>query len=108
MNPLNDIHYFLNFFRVDGGVSKNDFICQLIADLTQLNVERAKDSELSALGAGFLAGLNLNVWKSRDELLRLREIDKVFTPNENNFKTVLEKMKCWERAVDRFKGWYSS
>lgn len=44
--------------RVDGGVSKNDFICQLISDLTNLNVERAHDIELSALGAGFLAGLN--------------------------------------------------
>lgn len=45
-------------FSVDGGVSKNDFICQLLADLTKLKVERASDSELSALGAGFLAGLN--------------------------------------------------
>lgn len=43
---------------VDGGVSKNDFICQLLADLTKLHVERSDNSELSVLGAGFLAGLN--------------------------------------------------
>lgn len=95
-------------FRVDGGVSKNDFICQLIADLTQLNVERAKDSELSALGAGFLAGLNLGVWKNRDELIKLRDVDRIFIPNENNYTNASEKLKCWERAVERFKGWYNS
>lgn len=53
------------FNRVDGGVSKNDFICQLLADLTKLKVERARDSELSALGVGFLAGLNTGKRENR-------------------------------------------
>jgi glycerol kinase len=42
---------------VDGGVSRNDFVDQLLADLTGLKVERPKSSEMSVLGAGFLAGL---------------------------------------------------
>lgn len=91
---------------VDGGVSKNDFICQLLADLTQLKVERAFDSELSALGAGFLAGLNTGIWKSRDELIKLRTVERTFVPNSNNYQSAMEKMKHWERAVNRFKGWY--
>lgn len=91
---------------VDGGVSKNDFICQLLADLTKLKVERAYDSELSALGAGFLAGLRVGIWKSRDELIKLRKVERVFVPNENIHERCTMKMKNWERAVGRFKGWY--
>jgi glycerol kinase len=43
---------------VDGGVSRNDFVDQLLADLTGLTVERPKSSEMTALGAAFLAGLH--------------------------------------------------
>lgn len=45
-------------YRVDGGVSKNDFLCQTLADITGVRVERSKFSESSALGAAFVAGLN--------------------------------------------------
>lgn len=44
-------------FRVDGGVSKNDFIMQSLADLTGLEVERPVSIEMSILGVAFLAGL---------------------------------------------------
>jgi glycerol kinase len=43
---------------VDGGVSQNDFVDQLLADLTGLKVERPKSSEMTVLGAAFLAGLH--------------------------------------------------
>lgn len=46
-------------------MSKNDFICQLLADLTKLHVERSDNSELSVLGAGFLAGLNTGMEKAK-------------------------------------------
>lgn len=105
---IDDFHFEFNFNlnRVDGGVSKNDFICQLLADLSKLKVERAFDSELSALGVGFLAGLNTGVWNSRDELTKLRKVERIFVPNPNNYEKAMQKMKHWERAVDRFKGWY--
>lgn len=107
---LNSLFFFSVFFlpwcSVDGGVSKNDFICQLLADLTKLKVERAFDSELSALGAGFLAGLRIGIWSSRDELVKLRKVERVFVPNESVYERSMNKMKNWERAVNRFKGWY--
>lgn len=93
-------------FSVDGGVSKNDFICQALADLTNLKVERSTDSELSALGAGFLAGLRIGIWKSRDELIKLRKVERIFVPNESIHERCMSKMKNWERAIGRFKGWY--
>jgi len=43
--------------RVDGGVSTNDFVSQLIADLSGYRVERSSTSDHSALGAAFMAGI---------------------------------------------------
>jgi len=48
-------------FRVDGGVSRNDYICQTIANVTSTTVVRMKNSnrtEVSCLGAAFMAGLS--------------------------------------------------
>lgn len=50
----------LLFDRVDGGVSRNDYICQTIANVTSTTVIRMKNSnrtEVSCLGAAFMAGL---------------------------------------------------
>jgi len=44
-------------FRVDGGVSNNDFIMQSLADSTGLEVERPVSVEMSIYGVAFLAGL---------------------------------------------------
>lgn len=93
--------------RVDGGVSKNDFICQLISDLSSLNVERAVNSDASAVGVGFVAGLNCGIWKEKNDMVKMRKIERVFYPNLKAREKKLKKMFDWERAVDRFKGWYN-
>ncbi|CAG2060370.1 unnamed protein product [Timema podura] len=46
-----------SLIRVDGGVTHNDFVCQLMADLIEIKVERPTSTEMSVLGVGFLAGL---------------------------------------------------
>lgn len=43
--------------RVDGGVAQNDFLVQMISTLTGKTVERPKSTDISALGAAFLAGM---------------------------------------------------
>ena len=48
--------YYL--IRIDGGVSRNDFIVQMISSLTGKSIDRATSSEMAAFGAAFLAGLN--------------------------------------------------
>nr|CAD7455589.1 unnamed protein product [Timema tahoe] len=53
-----------SLIRVDGGVTHNDFVCQLLADLIEIKVERPTSTEMSVLGVGFLAGLysGLNIF----------------------------------------------
>lgn len=54
-NPLRAI-------RVDGGMAANDWFCQFLADMLGAAVERPRELETTALGAGFLAGLATGVW----------------------------------------------
>lgn len=82
-------------------------MCQLLADLTKLQVERSDNAELSVLGAGFLAGLNTGVWTERNDLLKLRKIEKVFVPRVEMNSKILDIFKEWEKACHRFKGWYN-
>ena len=49
--------FSLSFFRVDGGVCKNDFVMQLISTMTRESIDRPVHTEMSCIGAAFLAGL---------------------------------------------------
>lgn len=53
----------LERLRVNGGVSKNDFVCQSIADLAGVEVERSVDHDATSLGAAFFAGVQCGYWK---------------------------------------------
>lgn len=92
--------------RVDGGVSRNDFVLQLLADLTGLEVERATTTEMSILGVAFFAGLEAGVWQSKEELTKVWRIDKKFTPNAENQTRYLPIIAQWKRAIERFGKWY--
>ena len=72
--------------RVDGGVSKNDFLMQLIADLTKVKVERPACIETAAHGAAYLAGLTSGAWQSRQQLVSLYKIERVFKPVINSIE----------------------
>ncbi|XP_043671784.1 putative glycerol kinase 5 [Vespula pensylvanica] len=92
--------------RIDGGVSQNDFIMQLLADLTGLEVERPINVEMSIFGVAICAGLYCGIWRNKEELIHLRKIDKVFKPNKKSQLSYENVIAQWKRAVDRFKDWY--
>jgi glycerol kinase len=56
--------------RVDGGMAANDWLCQFLADMLQMPIERPENLETTALGAAFLAGLATGVWDSLDAVAR--------------------------------------
>uniref|UniRef100_A0A182IS65 Glycerol kinase 5 n=1 Tax=Anopheles atroparvus TaxID=41427 RepID=A0A182IS65_ANOAO len=103
---LKETGFTFNSIKVDGGVSKNDFICQTLADLTDVKVERGEVTDSTALGAMFMAGLNIGVWASKTQLLDVRKIEKIFIPDPARRQTQLRQMRAWQQAVERFKKWY--
>ncbi|XP_058799685.1 putative glycerol kinase 5 [Phymastichus coffea] len=98
--------YSFKEIKVDGGVSKNDFTMQLLADLTGLEVERSTSSEMSILGVAFLAGLQQGIWKNKEDIFKLRQVDKIFYPNKERQAAYEPVIKEWRRAIERFTNWY--
>ena len=66
--------------RVDGGMAANDWLCQFLADLLHVPVERPEHLETTALGAAFLAGLAVGVWRDQAELAALPRATRRFDP----------------------------
>ncbi|XP_067645291.1 putative glycerol kinase 5 [Eurosta solidaginis] len=96
----------LKLLRVDGGVSRSDFVCQLLADSTGKCVERAVSVESSIMGASYMAGYNIGLWNSFEKLRQLRKIDRTFRPRPEYQSKILANMKNWLKATERFGSWY--
>lgn len=71
----------LSQLRVDGGAANNNFLMQFQADVLDRPIVRPADSETTALGAAYLAGLAAGVWKSVAELESFWQVQRVFEPN---------------------------
>jgi glycerol kinase len=54
--------------RVDGGMAANDWLCQFLADVLAVPVQRPRNVEATALGAACLAGLGVGLWPGLDKL----------------------------------------
>ncbi len=71
----------LDTVRVDGGMVNNSWVCQFLADVLNVGVERPEQTETTALGAAYLAGLQVGVYQSTDDLVSNWQQDKTFQPN---------------------------
>jgi glycerol kinase len=94
----------LSELRVDGGAAANDLMMQFQADLLGVPVVRPKVLETTALGAAYLAGLTVDLWKSREELVSHWQQDKRFEPRMER-KDAAERMARWREAVARSRNW---
>lgn len=90
--------------RVDGGGSRNDFLCQFQADILGLPVERPAMTEATALGAAYLAGLATGFWRDEEELVVQRKIASRFEPSMPKSRRN-ELYDGWLRAVACAKHW---
>lgn len=93
----------LKTLRVDGGASANNLLMQFQADILDVEVERPKITETTALGAAYLAGLASGFW-TMEEIDQKWQLDNRFQPNmqasERN-----DLYKGWKKAVERTMGW---
>ena len=66
--------------RVDGGMARNDWLLQFLADILEIAVERPQVTETTALGAAYLAGLEIGIFGSTAEIVRNWRCERRFTP----------------------------
>jgi glycerol kinase len=86
--------------RVDGGMTANAWLCQFLANILEVPVERPADLETTALGAAFHAGLATGVWSGIDELSRTWSAAVSFQPRmDADLRRTL--VAGWEDAVSR-------
>lgn len=90
-----DLGSSLTELRVDGGAAANNLLLQIQADVSNLEVVRAKKLESTGFGAALLAGLGAGMFHSLGELQKLN-------PGERHFKPIADRSKefsNWNRAV---------
>ena len=98
-----DVGTSLRELRVDGGAAVMDVLCQFQADLLGIPVRRPRQTETTALGAAFLAGLGAGLWKDAD-LEGLWKLDREFEPTMSRDQADSLQSR-WREAVERSRGW---
>lgn len=83
---------------VDGGMVANDWLCQFLSDVLQVKIERPSNMETTAIGAAYLAGLQLGLYKDLAQIKESKKIERTFSPTID--LEVREKLLCkWQKAV---------
>ena len=90
----------LSRLAVDGGASANNFLMGFQADISECEVVRPANTEVTSLGAAYIAGLSSGFWKNLDEVRGNAKVDRVFFPemSEEQRESLLEG---WRRAVKK-------
>ena len=99
-----DAKLALKFLKVDGGASNNDFLMQFQSDILNVNIDRPKLVETTALGAAYLAGLAVGFYESKDAIKEQWKVASVFNPKiseEDRDKLY----RGWNKAVGRTLSW---
>tara|TARA_B110000444_G_C18825230_1_gene589941 strand:+ start:711 stop:2192 length:1482 start_codon:yes stop_codon:yes gene_type:complete len=86
--------------KVDGGMVRNNWFSQFLSDVVNVGVLRPKVQETTALGAAFMAGLQIGVYKSLKDISKNWSLDKKFSPKMKNRKR-LNLLKGWSKAIKR-------
>jgi len=104
---LSETDYKFEKLIVDGGVARNNFILQTIANLTGLPVIRPNSVEMSVWGVASLAGLEVGIWDCRETLDSIRGRGEVFSRQGDTTSCSLEDYTKWLEACRRFTHWHS-
>ena len=89
--------------RVDGGATANDLLMQFQADVLNARVVRPEVTEVTAIGAAYLAGLAIGYWENLDDIKQQWKMDRSFEPQET--AAMPEMIKSWNKAVKAVKIW---
>jgi len=76
-------------------------LCQLQADFINIPVKRSQQLQTTGLGAGFLAGLGVGFWQTKEEVVQRAHTLGEFIPQKDRTKEHMQ----WRRAVERSLNW---
>jgi glycerol kinase len=88
-----DAEIELEQLMVDGGITSNKFVLQFLADLLQRTIVTIGIPDVSALGAAYMAGLKIGVYKGIEHLKILNSNKSFVYPADNT------------KVIDWYEGW---
>jgi glycerol kinase len=88
----------LALMRIDGGMVANDWLCQFLADMTGVTVERPQVTETTALGAALLAGIGGGLYATPQQAASAWALDRAFAPRMGEH-TRARLYDGWRKAV---------
>ena len=94
----------LRELRVDGGASRSEPLMQMQADLLGCDVVRPRETETTALGAAYLAGLGVGLWTSPEEIAAQWQVDQIFR-RERPIEEAARLRRDWTKAIQRARAW---
>ncbi len=83
--------------RVDGGATANNLLMQFQADLLNCQVVRPEVTEVTAIGAAYLAGLATGFWQNIEEIKSQWQVNKTFVANAEIDNS--KRIKGWKKAI---------
>ena len=86
--------------KIDGGMVTNNWFSQFLADILSINVVLPKIHETTALGAAYMAGLQIGTYKSLDDISKNWRMAKKFTPKIKK-KLRIMLLKGWLQAIKK-------
>lgn len=90
----------LTQLRIDGGMARNDFVMQRLADVLDCEVLRPEITETTALGAASLAALQAGLFGSLEEISQHWRLQQSFKPTcDANWRQ--QRYALWLDAVER-------
>lgn len=95
---IEDSNIKLKSLCVDGGATDNSFLMQFQADILECEITLQRIKESTALGAALIAGLGAKIYKSFDEIKKLKSIKKTFTPKMKS-EEVKRLYDGWLKAI---------
>jgi glycerol kinase len=96
---MDDSGIDLKKLRVDGGATENEFLMQFQSDMLDVTVEKPGMSEITALGAAYLAGLAVGYWENKEKIIQQDENIRRFEPKMTEEER-RELYSGWKKAVE--------
>lgn len=95
-----DYNKSITTIRVDGGMTANNWLLQFLADILQIRVQRPDCIETTALGVAYLAGLQVGIYQSTDDIAKHWKENADFEPKMDKVKQNA-LMNGWKNAVEK-------
>jgi len=99
LNAMESDGSVISRLRVDGGMANNDWYCQFLSDVLNLQVDRPSNIETTAIGAAYLAGLHSGIFSSLESISNNWKSDRSFEtrmrPDDRD-----KLMNRWRKAVE--------